>query len=70
MHRDKVWRPQCGHRFHAQCWGRVARAHVDRQLAGTMEGAATEAPCASCSGVGLITAEFHYALAGDQDAAN
>eukprot|EP00959_Pyramimonas_sp_CCMP1952_P163080 3409029-Pyramimonas_sp.AAC.1 len=35
-----------------------------------MEGTATEAPCAICRGVGLITAEFHYALAGDQDAWN
>eukprot|EP00959_Pyramimonas_sp_CCMP1952_P310455 6497489-Pyramimonas_sp.AAC.1 len=35
-----------------------------------MEGAATEAPCAICRGVGPIAAEFHYALAGDQDAAN
>eukprot|EP00959_Pyramimonas_sp_CCMP1952_P415748 8711152-Pyramimonas_sp.AAC.1 len=32
-----------------------------------MEGSATEAPCAICRGVGLITAEFHYALAGDQE---
>eukprot|EP00959_Pyramimonas_sp_CCMP1952_P382903 8023266-Pyramimonas_sp.AAC.1 len=23
---DKVWRIQCGRIFHAQCWGRVARA--------------------------------------------
>eukprot|EP00959_Pyramimonas_sp_CCMP1952_P047499 991338-Pyramimonas_sp.AAC.2 len=49
---------------------RVARARVDRQLAGTMESTATEAPCAMCRGVGLITAEFHDALAGDQDAAS
>eukprot|EP00959_Pyramimonas_sp_CCMP1952_P158702 3319543-Pyramimonas_sp.AAC.1 len=33
-----------------------------------MEGSASEAPCAICRGGGLITAEFHYALAGDQDA--
>eukprot|EP00959_Pyramimonas_sp_CCMP1952_P179863 3760867-Pyramimonas_sp.AAC.1 len=33
-----------------------------------MEGSACEAPCAICRGVGLITAEFHYALAGDQEA--
>eukprot|EP00959_Pyramimonas_sp_CCMP1952_P395587 8288837-Pyramimonas_sp.AAC.1 len=33
-----------------------------------MDGTATEAPCAICRGVGLITAEFLYALAGDQDA--
>eukprot|EP00959_Pyramimonas_sp_CCMP1952_P341897 7162051-Pyramimonas_sp.AAC.1 len=32
-----------------------------------MEGSATEAPCAICRGVGFITAEFHYALAGDQE---
>eukprot|EP00959_Pyramimonas_sp_CCMP1952_P332775 6968572-Pyramimonas_sp.AAC.1 len=23
MNHDKVWRLQCGHRFHAQCWDRV-----------------------------------------------
>eukprot|EP00959_Pyramimonas_sp_CCMP1952_P092728 1940554-Pyramimonas_sp.AAC.1 len=68
MHRDKVRRLQCGHIFHAQCWGRVAHARVDRQLSGNVEGTATEAPRAICRGVGLITAEFHYALAGDQDA--
>eukprot|EP00959_Pyramimonas_sp_CCMP1952_P212704 4450608-Pyramimonas_sp.AAC.1 len=61
MHHDKVWRLQCGHIFHAQCWDRVAHAHVDRQLAGTMEGTATEAPCVICRGVGLITAGFHDA---------
>eukprot|EP00959_Pyramimonas_sp_CCMP1952_P106024 2216774-Pyramimonas_sp.AAC.1 len=59
MHHDKVWRLQYGQLFHAQCWDRVARAHVDRQLGGTMK-----------RGVGLIAAEFHYALAGDQDAAS
>eukprot|EP00959_Pyramimonas_sp_CCMP1952_P226726 4740580-Pyramimonas_sp.AAC.1 len=59
IHYDKFWRLQCGHRFHAQCWDRVARAHVDRQLAGTVEGAATEAPCAICRGVGLIAAGLH-----------
>eukprot|EP00959_Pyramimonas_sp_CCMP1952_P195850 4094516-Pyramimonas_sp.AAC.1 len=32
-----------------------------------MEGSASEAPCAICRGVGLTTAEFHYALAGDQE---
>eukprot|EP00959_Pyramimonas_sp_CCMP1952_P256082 5348674-Pyramimonas_sp.AAC.1 len=53
MHHEDVWRLQSGHMFHAQCWGRVARARVDRQLAGTMGGAATEAPCAICRGVGL-----------------
>eukprot|EP00959_Pyramimonas_sp_CCMP1952_P339697 7114374-Pyramimonas_sp.AAC.1 len=63
MHRDKVWRLQYGHIFHAQCWDRVALAPVDRQLPGTLEGAATEAPCAICRGVILITAEFHCALA-------
>eukprot|EP00959_Pyramimonas_sp_CCMP1952_P390821 8190146-Pyramimonas_sp.AAC.1 len=31
---DKAWRPQCGHMFHALCWGRVAQAHVGRQLGG------------------------------------
>eukprot|EP00959_Pyramimonas_sp_CCMP1952_P213301 4462981-Pyramimonas_sp.AAC.1 len=36
MHRDKVWRLQCGHIFHAQCWDRVAHAHVDRQLVGNV----------------------------------
>eukprot|EP00959_Pyramimonas_sp_CCMP1952_P035152 735947-Pyramimonas_sp.AAC.1 len=70
MRRDRVWRLRCGHIYHAQCWGRVAHAHADRQLAGTMEGAATEAPCGICRGVGPIAAEFHYDLAGDQDAAN
>eukprot|EP00959_Pyramimonas_sp_CCMP1952_P006446 134843-Pyramimonas_sp.AAC.1 len=48
----------------AHCWGRVARARVDRQL----EGAPNEAPCAICRGVGLIAAEFHDALAGEHDA--
>eukprot|EP00959_Pyramimonas_sp_CCMP1952_P109382 2287853-Pyramimonas_sp.AAC.1 len=47
MKHDKVWR-QCGHIFHAQRWDRVARAHVDRQLAGNMEGSESEAPCAIC----------------------
>eukprot|EP00959_Pyramimonas_sp_CCMP1952_P297227 6218289-Pyramimonas_sp.AAC.1 len=70
MHFGKAWGLQRGQIFHAQCWGRVARAHVDRQLAGTTEGTATVAPCAICRGVGLITAEFDYALTGDQDAAN
>eukprot|EP00959_Pyramimonas_sp_CCMP1952_P105309 2201319-Pyramimonas_sp.AAC.1 len=55
---------------HAQCWDRVAHAHVDRELAGNMEGSATEAPCAICRGAGLISAEFHYALAGDQASLN
>eukprot|EP00959_Pyramimonas_sp_CCMP1952_P454366 9469792-Pyramimonas_sp.AAC.1 len=32
-----------------------------------MKGSASEAPCAICRGVGLITAEFHCALAGDQE---
>eukprot|EP00959_Pyramimonas_sp_CCMP1952_P009667 201838-Pyramimonas_sp.AAC.1 len=68
MNSDKFWRLQCGHIFHAQCWGRVVHAHVDRQVAGNMEGFAREAPCAICRGVGLITAEFHHALAGDQEA--
>eukprot|EP00959_Pyramimonas_sp_CCMP1952_P261456 5466566-Pyramimonas_sp.AAC.1 len=63
MHRDNVWRLQCGHIFHTQCWDRVAHAHVDRQLAGNVEGTATGAPCAICRGVGLSTAELHYALA-------
>eukprot|EP00959_Pyramimonas_sp_CCMP1952_P319320 6681890-Pyramimonas_sp.AAC.1 len=68
MNRDKVWRLQRGHIFHAQCWDRVSRAHVDRQLAENMEGSATErGPCPICRGVGLITAEFHYALARDQE---
>eukprot|EP00959_Pyramimonas_sp_CCMP1952_P066858 1395916-Pyramimonas_sp.AAC.1 len=35
-----------------------------------MAGSAREAPCAICRGVGLITAEFHYALAGDQESLN
>eukprot|EP00959_Pyramimonas_sp_CCMP1952_P287452 6012024-Pyramimonas_sp.AAC.1 len=61
-----VWRPQCGHTFHAQCCDRVVHAPADTQLIGNMEGSASEAPCAFCRGVGLITAEFHYALAGDQ----
>eukprot|EP00959_Pyramimonas_sp_CCMP1952_P038439 804280-Pyramimonas_sp.AAC.1 len=56
--------------FHAQCWDRVAHAHVVRQLAGNVQGTATEAPCVICKGVGLITAGFHHALAGDQDARN
>eukprot|EP00959_Pyramimonas_sp_CCMP1952_P217774 4554509-Pyramimonas_sp.AAC.1 len=67
MNHDRVWRIQRGHIFHAQCWDRVAHAHVDRQLAGNLEGSAPEAPCAICRGVGLITAEIHYALAGDQE---
>eukprot|EP00959_Pyramimonas_sp_CCMP1952_P355703 7450022-Pyramimonas_sp.AAC.1 len=67
MKHDKVWGLQCGRVFHEQCWDRVARAHVDRGLSGNVEGSATEAPGAICRGVGLITAEFHYALAGDQE---
>eukprot|EP00959_Pyramimonas_sp_CCMP1952_P101872 2130791-Pyramimonas_sp.AAC.1 len=47
----------------------VVHARACRQLAGTLEGAAAEAPCAICRGVGLITAELHCALAGDQNAA-
>eukprot|EP00959_Pyramimonas_sp_CCMP1952_P362776 7597022-Pyramimonas_sp.AAC.1 len=70
MNHEKVWRLQCGHTFHAQCWDRVAHAHVDGQLAGKMEGSATEAPCAVCRGVGLITAEFHCPPAGDQESLN
>eukprot|EP00959_Pyramimonas_sp_CCMP1952_P449205 9405740-Pyramimonas_sp.AAC.1 len=70
VNRDKVWRLQCGHIFHAQCWDRVAHAHVDGQLAGALEGAASEALCAIYRGLGLIAAEFHYALAGDHNAAN
>eukprot|EP00959_Pyramimonas_sp_CCMP1952_P075475 1577391-Pyramimonas_sp.AAC.1 len=70
MKHDKVWSLQCGHIFHAQCWGRVAHAHVDRHLAGNIEGSATEAPCAICRGFGLITAGFHSALAGDQGSFN
>eukprot|EP00959_Pyramimonas_sp_CCMP1952_P452229 9466209-Pyramimonas_sp.AAC.1 len=35
MHHDTVWRLQCGHTFHAQFWGRVARARVDRQGVGS-----------------------------------
>eukprot|EP00959_Pyramimonas_sp_CCMP1952_P132373 2767814-Pyramimonas_sp.AAC.1 len=67
MNHDKIWRPQCGHIFHAQCWDRVVHAHVDQQVAGNMAASAREPPCALCRGVGLITAEFHYALAGDQE---
>eukprot|EP00959_Pyramimonas_sp_CCMP1952_P250486 5235614-Pyramimonas_sp.AAC.1 len=52
LYHDKVWRLQCGHILHAQCWGRVAHARVGRQL----EGAPSEAPCAICRGVGLIAA--------------
>eukprot|EP00959_Pyramimonas_sp_CCMP1952_P112699 2356083-Pyramimonas_sp.AAC.1 len=70
MNHDKVWRLQCGHIFHAQCWDRVVHTHVDRQLAGNMEGFASEAPCAICRGVGFITAEFHCALAGHQESLN
>eukprot|EP00959_Pyramimonas_sp_CCMP1952_P371668 7782937-Pyramimonas_sp.AAC.1 len=33
-----------------------------------MEGSAREAPCAIRRGVGLIAAEFHFALAGYQEA--
>eukprot|EP00959_Pyramimonas_sp_CCMP1952_P063714 1331189-Pyramimonas_sp.AAC.1 len=66
VHRDKVWRLQRGHIFHAQCLDRAAHAHVDRHLDWNMEGSANEAPCAICRGAGAIAAEFHYALAGDQ----
>eukprot|EP00959_Pyramimonas_sp_CCMP1952_P345934 7245119-Pyramimonas_sp.AAC.1 len=48
MNHDKIWRLQCGHIFHAQCWDRVVHAHVDRQLAGNVEVSASEAPCAIC----------------------
>eukprot|EP00959_Pyramimonas_sp_CCMP1952_P258526 5403949-Pyramimonas_sp.AAC.1 len=51
-HQGKVSRLECGHLFHAQCWDRVARARVERQL-GCAPG---EAPCAICRGAGLITA--------------
>eukprot|EP00959_Pyramimonas_sp_CCMP1952_P165540 3460442-Pyramimonas_sp.AAC.1 len=37
LNHDKIWRLQCGHILHAQCWDRVVHAHVDRQLAGNME---------------------------------
>eukprot|EP00959_Pyramimonas_sp_CCMP1952_P431082 9028356-Pyramimonas_sp.AAC.1 len=30
VNQDKVWRLQCGHVLHAQYWGRVAHAHMDR----------------------------------------
>eukprot|EP00959_Pyramimonas_sp_CCMP1952_P202344 4231299-Pyramimonas_sp.AAC.1 len=70
MNHDKVWRLQCGHIFHAQCWDRVAHAHADRQLAGNMESSASEAPCVICRGVGLIPAGFHCAFAGDQQSLN
>eukprot|EP00959_Pyramimonas_sp_CCMP1952_P223585 4674920-Pyramimonas_sp.AAC.1 len=49
-HHDTVWRLQCSHLFHTQCWDRVAHAHLGRQVAGTMEGAEIEAPCAICRG--------------------
>eukprot|EP00959_Pyramimonas_sp_CCMP1952_P301013 6297924-Pyramimonas_sp.AAC.1 len=51
MNHDKVWRLQCGHTFHAQCWDRVVHGHVDRQLAGNMESSASEAPPALSAGV-------------------
>eukprot|EP00959_Pyramimonas_sp_CCMP1952_P383524 8036858-Pyramimonas_sp.AAC.1 len=70
MNHDKVWRLPCGRIFHAQCWEGVVHARVDRQLAGNMEGSASEAPCAMCRGVGLIIAEFYYGLAGDQESLN
>eukprot|EP00959_Pyramimonas_sp_CCMP1952_P267315 5589085-Pyramimonas_sp.AAC.1 len=44
MNSDKIWRLQCGHIFHAQCWDRVVHAHVDGQVAGNMEDSACEAP--------------------------
>eukprot|EP00959_Pyramimonas_sp_CCMP1952_P346325 7253334-Pyramimonas_sp.AAC.1 len=67
MNHDKIWPLQCGHIFHAQCWDRVVQAHVDRQVAGIMEGSACEAPCAVCRGVGFIVAAFHCAPAGGQE---
>eukprot|EP00959_Pyramimonas_sp_CCMP1952_P415039 8696155-Pyramimonas_sp.AAC.1 len=65
VYHHHVWRLQCGHIFHAQCGNCVAHARVDRQL----EGAPGEAPFAICRGAGLVAAEYHYALAGDQTAA-
>eukprot|EP00959_Pyramimonas_sp_CCMP1952_P252946 5284120-Pyramimonas_sp.AAC.1 len=29
---EKVWRLECGHIFHALCWGRVAQGRVGRRL--------------------------------------
>ena len=57
---DMLWRLQCGHTFHKDCWDRAAHTHVERQNGGD----ANEAPCAVCRGTGTIVAEFRWVLAG------
>eukprot|EP00959_Pyramimonas_sp_CCMP1952_P402949 8443552-Pyramimonas_sp.AAC.1 len=44
VYHHEMWRLQCGHLFHAQCWDPVVHARVERQP----EGAPSEAPCAIC----------------------
>ena len=57
---EVIWRLQCGHTFHKDCWNNVAHTHVQRQNRGDH----IEAPCAVCRGTGTIVAEFTWVLAG------
>ena len=40
-HRERLWRLQCGHMFHAECWDRMAHTHTHTH---TSTGRSTETP--------------------------
>ena len=65
QHRDIMWRLQCGHQYHKDCWERNSRTHIHNGI----RGAPNEAPCAVCRGVGIIVAEYPYAGTHEPEAA-